>query len=270
MSHDWTLRVGVAMVAVACCLGTAGRAAGQCNEKATHRPIEDLFLSEIVFPQERGETQLEFRPLWQRDPEGRTSAVGLNVEYGLSNAWQIETEWDGLVSTRDPSGATTSGVGDVSIGSKFFLKCIKGSPYHLSVGADVEFPAGTLPEAENGVARMLPAVVFGRDVATMAHLFSSVVVAVPLTHRGDQSWDFVSDSGMFVRVVRGFRATAEVSVSGGPDLRRRVEFVPGCLWHWRDRVEVGAGLLIPVSRDAPHGVLTHVVYEFGGEHDARQ
>ena len=104
-------------------------------------------------------------------------------------------------------------------------------------------------------------------VQTCALPISSLVAAAPLTHRDEQSWDFVSDTGMFVRIVRGFRATAEVSVSGGPDLRREVEFVPGCLWHWRDRVEVGAGALLGISRDAPRGVVKHVVYEFGGDHD---
>jgi len=218
--------------------------------------------------------QLELRPTREHDAHGRTSAAGVNVEYGLSDAWQIQTEWDGLVSTTDLSGTTTSGVGDVSIGSKFTFKCIKGSRYHLSVSADVQFPTGTLPEAgdENRAALVLPAAVFGRDVAATGHVFSSLAVAAPLTHSAgaQPSWEFVSDSGMFVGIVRGFRATAEVSVSGGPDLRRRVQFVPGCLWHWRDRVEVGAAMLIAVSRDAAHGVLTHVVYEFGGEHEARK
>ncbi len=218
--------------------------------------------------------QVELRPTREHDSEGRTSAAGVNVEYGLSDAWQIQTEWDGPVWTRDPSGVVTSGVGDVSVGSKYVFRCIKGSRYHFSVSADVQFPTGTLPEAadENRAARVATGAVFGRDVAAAGHVFSSLVVDAPLSRRAaaQPSWEFVSDTGMFVRLVRGFHATAEVSVSGGPDRRRRVQFVPGCLWHWRDRVEVGAGLLIPVTRDAAHGVLTHVVYEFGGEHDATQ
>jgi hypothetical protein len=217
--------------------------------------------------------QLELRPTHERDSDGRTSAAGVNLEYGLSDAWQIETEWDGPMWSRDPSGVLTSGVGDVSVGSKYVFRCIKGSRYHFSVGADVQFPTATLTDAadEKRAAVVVPAVVFGRDVAVAGHVFSSLAVAAPLTRPGDQpSWEFVSDTGMFVRVVRGFHATAEVSVSGGPDRHRLVQFVPGWLWHWRDRVEVGAGLLVAVSRDAAHGVLTHVVYEFGGEREARQ
>ena len=266
MWHAWPVRVGVAMAAVACCLGSAHPAAAQCRP-GIRRPIQDVFLSEIVFPQERGEVQLELRPTHERDSDGRTSAAGVNVEYGLSDAWQIETEWDGPMWSRDPSGVLTAGVGDVSVGSKYVFRCIKGSRYHFSVGVDVALPTGTISD---GAARVAPSAVFGRDVATGGHLFTSLVVEAPVTHRADQSWAFVSDSGMFVRVVRGFHATAEVSVTGGPDRKRFVQFVPGWLWHWRDRVELGAGLLVAASRDAAHGVLTHVVYEFGGERKARQ
>jgi hypothetical protein len=228
----------------------------------------------VVYPQERGETQLETRPTRQIDSDGRISALGLIAEYGLTDRWQVETEWDGPVWNRPMSGPATSGVGNVSAGSKIAFRCISGSPYHVSIGVDVELPTSTIEDTDGDDAdvRLAPMATLGRDVGGAGHIFTAIVLAAPLTHRGDRTarWTFASDTGMFVRVVRGFRATAELSADGGPQRRTDVLFVPGLLWHWRDRVEIGVAMSIAVSHDAPHGLLTHLVYELGGEHDGKK
>jgi hypothetical protein len=102
-------------------------------------------------------------------------------------------------------------------------------------------------------------------------VFSAIEVDARLNHRrtGIADWTYASDTGMFVRIARGFRVTAELTIEGGPDLTRAVHVLPGLLWHWGDALEVGAGMLTPLTRDGSRGLLAHVVCEFGGKHDVQ-
>ncbi len=248
-------------------------AAAECEKAHTHRPVEDLFASDVVYLQEQGEVQLEVKPARTRAGGVRTSTLEADIEYGPRDWWQIETEWEAREWIRATDGTVTSQVGDIAVGTRFGWRCIGGSPYHLSVGTDVSIPSetiGDVREARRRVA-LAAAVIVARDVARAAHLFTGLEVEAPLNHREADApgWSYTSDTGMFVRIVRGFRLTAEVSVEGGPDQEREVHVLPGVLWHRGDEIEIGVGMLAPVSRETSRGVLAHVVCEFGGRHEAK-
>ena len=242
----------------------------RCEKAHTHRPVEDLFASDVVYLQEEGELQLELKPARRRDASVRTTTLEADVEYGPRDWWQVETEWDARQWTRAADGTVTSHVGDVAIGTRFGRRCIGGSPYHLSVGMDVSIPGDTIGhgrEAMRHVA-LAPALIVARDVARTTHVFTAIELQAPL-NRGKSStpdWSYTSDTGVFVRLLRGFRVTAELSVEGGPDQEREVHFLPGLLWHRGDEIEIGVALLAPIGQDASRGVLAHVVCEIGGRH----
>jgi len=249
-------------------------AAAECEKAHTHRPVEDLFASDVVYLQEQGEVQLEVKPARTRKGGARTSTLEADIEYGPRDWWQIETEWDAREWTRADDGTVTSQVGDIAVGTRFGWRCIGGSPYHLSVGMDVSIPSetiGDLGEARRRVA-VSPGIIAAREVARAAHVFTALEVEAPLNHRGADApgWSYTADGGMFVRILRGFRLTAELSVDGGPDQEREVHVLPGVLWHRGDEIEIGVGMLAPVSRGTSRGVLAHVVCEFGGRHEAKQ
>jgi len=245
----------------------------QCDKRRTHRPVEDLFASDVVYLQERGEVQLEVKPAHTRERGIHTTTLEADVEYGPTDWWQIETEWDAREWTRRPDGTLTAEVGDIGIGSRLGWRCIAGSPYHVSVGMDVSIPSdliGDVGEATRHVG-VAPSLIVARDLWRTAHLFSAIEVDARVNHRRTRiaDWTYASDTGMFVRIARGFRVTAELTIEGGPDLDRAVHFLPGILWHWGDALEVGAGLLTPLTADGSRGLLAHVVCEFGGKHDVK-
>jgi hypothetical protein len=251
----------------------APTAFAQCDKARTHRPVEDLFASDVVYLQEQGEVQVELKPARTRARGRRATTLEADIEYGPRDWWQLETEWDAREWTRSPDGTVTADVGDIGIGTRVGWRCIAGSPYHLSMGMDVSIPGetvGDFSEATRHVA-LAPSLIVARDIARTAHLFSAIQIDARLNHRRTDvaGWTYTSDTGLFVRVARGFRVTAEVSVEGGPGRNRDVHVLPGVLWHWRDDLEIGAAMLTPVSHDASHGLLAHVVTEFGGRHEAR-
>jgi hypothetical protein len=245
----------------------------QCAEGRTHRPVEDLFASDVVYLQERGEVQLEVKPARTRERGVRTTTLEADIEYGPRDWWQIETEWGVREWTHSADGTSTGEVGDIAVGTRFGWRCLRGSPYHLSIGIDVSMPAGMLQDIHEATRHvgLAPSVIVAREVARTAHVFSAFEVDTRLNHReadiGD--WTYTSDTGMFVRIVRGFRLTAELSVEGGPGQERDVHFLPGLLWHRGDLIEIGVGMLTPVSHDASRGVLAHVVCELGGSHEVK-
>jgi len=245
----------------------------QCEVGRTHRPVEDLFASDVVYLQERGEVQLEVKPARTRERGVRTTTLEADIEYGPRDWWQIETEWEVREWTHPPDGTATSEVGDIAVGTRLGWRCLRGSPYHLSVGIDVSMPAGMLQDIREATRHvgLAPSVIVAREVGRTAHVFSALEVDARLNRReaGIGDWTYTSDTGMFVRIVRGFRLTTELSVEGGSGEERDVHFLPGLLWHRGDVVEIGVGVLAPVSHNASRGVLAHVVCEFGGQHDGK-
>jgi len=245
----------------------------QCEKAHTHRVVEDLFASDVVYLQEQGEVQLEVKPARTRRGGVRTSTLETDIEYGARDWWQIETEWGTREWTRAAGGTVTSQVGDIGVGTRFGWRCVGGSPYHLSVGMDVSIPSATIGNAQDAKRHLAlaPTVIIGRDVARGAHVFTALQVEAPLNQRQADApdWSYTSDTGMFVRIVRGFRITAELSFEGGPDQEREVHVLPGVLWHRGHDLEIGVAMLAPVSHGTSRGVLAHVACEFGGRHDAK-
>jgi hypothetical protein len=243
-----TARLIASLVVVAVLLCSASVLYAQCNASGMHRPIEDLFASEVVYPQERGETQIEVKRAIDTGEGEQTPPVVLMTEYGLSNAWQVGAGWDR--STRN-----------VRLGSKLAFRCLHGAPYRLSIGADSEF------EGTAGV-HIEPNVILARDFSGRTYLFTSWSVDAPLTRHTEATnqWTFSGDIGMAVRVIRGVRLSTELPFSRRPSEPVELQVIPGLLWRWRDRVELGAGALMRASRNANRGGLMHVVWEVGGEH----
>jgi len=64
------------------------------------RPIEELFKSDVVYPEEQGEFEMELVSLYQNQHGGlREWILPLSMEYGLTDSWQIEAEWNALCNT---------------------------------------------------------------------------------------------------------------------------------------------------------------------------
>lgn len=221
---------------------------GQCGATGMHRPIEDLFASDVVYPQERGEAQIEVKRAAETDPDEHKPPFVLTTEYGLTNSWQLGAQWDRTRRT-------------VRVGSKVAFRCLHGLPYRLAIGAESEFE-GT------GRVQIEPNVILARDFANRAHVFTSWSAAARVARGSEpgERWAFAADSGIAVRVAPGIRFTTELPFNGGPNVPVAVQIIPGVLWHWDDRIEVGAGALLRATRDADHGVLMHIVCEVGGEH----
>lgn len=265
--------LGAAALAMLVAPALAHAESAECGARRAHRPVQDLFASDVVYLQERGETQLEVKPSRLASDEGRTTTLTAVAERGLTDWWQLEVDWDAREWTRSPEGERSSQRGDLVVGSRLGWRCIGGSPYHLSVSADLELPAeadaaGSDTGGHSGrPLRFAPSLILARDVGGTTQIFTGLSMSTPINQRETQpERTYASDTGFFVRLVHGFRVTSELAVERGAERGTEVQWIPGVLWHRRDTLEVGVGLLTAVTRDAPHGVAGHFVFEFGGDH----
>ncbi len=57
-------------------------------------PIEELFKTELVFPQEQGALQVATLPTYRDGPEGSAFVLPVGLEYGITDSLQIEAEYE--------------------------------------------------------------------------------------------------------------------------------------------------------------------------------
>jgi hypothetical protein len=134
-------------------------------EAGAEQPLNELFQSEAVYPQEAGEIQLTLRPLFQRGEEGdKTYQHILGLEYGITDEWQLELGFASFVDHDPTDGASTSGIGDLELGTKYSFMRIRESNVHAAVAFEVTVPTGD-PDRELGEGFMEyePSLIVAKD-----------------------------------------------------------------------------------------------------------
>lgn len=105
-------------------------------------PLKEIFQSTLVYPQEQGELQLIFSPKYDDGDEFQQWKFPVSVEYGLTNALQIELEWSALIYNAPNNEDSSSGIGDLSIGAQYSWMNIAALPLHAALNLDFGIPTG--------------------------------------------------------------------------------------------------------------------------------
>lgn len=103
------------------------------------QPIQELFLTEAVYPQDEGEIQLTLLPAYRNSPSRERGEIPITVEFGLTDSWQIEAGWTMLQFATEP---TTAGIGNFELGTLYSFMDIGGTLTHAAVGFEIEAPLG--------------------------------------------------------------------------------------------------------------------------------
>ncbi len=114
-------------------------AAARAQEDEDRQPLQDLFFTQVVYPQQRGEVQLTLGALVDRTRAEYAALVPFSIEYGLTNSWQIEAGWDGYTQFHSAPFKQLH-TARFSVGTKYSLMNIGGSHVHAAFGIDAEFP----------------------------------------------------------------------------------------------------------------------------------
>ena len=65
------------------------------SAKIVPQPIQEMFQSNLVYPQEKDEIQFTLFPSFNKNQSGQKARTLFEVEYGITDAFQVIFEWDG-------------------------------------------------------------------------------------------------------------------------------------------------------------------------------
>jgi hypothetical protein len=241
-------------------------------QEAPPQPLQELFLTEVVYPQEKGEVQLMLGARIDRARADQSALVPFTIEYGLTDRWQIEAGWDGY--SRDhatPLQGLTSA--RLSVGTKYSLMNIADTGVHAAFGTEVEFPragAFAADEGEQGV-EIEPFIALAVDLPAHLTAFGSAGAsfepgeAVDLIESGSRPDDRGTISAGMLWVWHWATLAAEYT-NRSDGLPWRLDGValltPSVVVHPHGKWELGVGLPIALRGHHQAGIAVNVVKEF--------
>lgn len=251
------------------------------DENEYEQPLEEVFQTELVYPQDRGEVQLTFGP--RKFSGGEESAeIPIAAEYGITDRLQVEIEYAAFTSIRLDTNGNARGPGDLEIGTKYSFMNIRGSNVHAAVGCNIELPTGDVSQGlSEGLVEVEPFACFAKDFPSLHRMQLFGQVGVDLVNRTKTAPDndtedsdeapldpheFFLNVGTFVPIGK-FRGTMELNWTTNQwnnlGNESAVYVTPGIVWVPKSGLEFGIGLPVGVSHDADHlRVIGLLIYEF--------
>ena len=224
-----------------------GDSDGDSDSEQWEQALEEVFQSDLVFPQERGEIQITLGASGFEREEGDRLQVPLTLEYGITDRFQVELEWDGYLRDRFDDEPSADGYGDAEIGIAYSWMAIHGSGWHAAAGFELPVELGDAPledddeEEEEGEEEVAPFFVLARDLPGRPGSQISLNGGVEIGG-GETEW-FGNLVG-FVP-VRSWVLTAEINWT-----EEESYFTPGVVWHPGGEWELGAGFPIGLDGEA--------------------
>ena len=258
----------IAPVLVALVAGSLGAPSSvRAQETAPPSPPEEVFQTELVYPQEQGEVQLTLSPHLSGAASQRTGQVPLTLEYGLTDAWQIELEWGGY--TYGPS----HGVGDLEIGAKYSFMNLWGNHTHAAVGLEVELP---VDRADEEGAELEPFVILARDLPRLSGLqvFLHAAMGFELGPEEETPDALEADEAAWTLNTGAFLPLKPVTLTAELNWKRtgtvdRAYVTPGLVRSLPGGWEIGIGIPVGITPGADAfrvvGLLTYEFAFFGDD-----
>ena len=136
----------------------------EADENVIPQPIQEMFQSKLVYPQEEDEIQLTLLPSFRKSDNTKNVRTLFEVEYGITDAFQVIFEWDGLLYKNPNRGPSISGPGNIEIGAQYSWMGLDDGHTHFAFGNLIELPVGPVDNGlTEGFLEVQPFVVLARD-----------------------------------------------------------------------------------------------------------
>lgn len=272
--------LGVLAVMVISFLPTPARADADDADGSTNRvkrPIEGLFKTDLIYPQEKGELEVELASVYQNHTGGDTWTIPISLEYGLSDCWQVEAEWDSLVQRYPRNHSVVRGVGDLEVGSQYSFMNIGDSSFHIAPRFSIQVPVGDVNKGlSEGFIEYKPAVILARDFPELHHtqffteIGASFVQRVKTPADGNEAVPAAHElnwGGGFFILFPHAAPTLELNWANNQwnhhGTENEIYLTPGYLWRARRNMEIGLGIPIGLNNGSDRfEVIAHLVWEF--------
>jgi len=191
-----------------------------CAQVMDERPLQEVFRTELVYTQDRGEFQTTAGFSAQSN-QGTLLLWPLQAEYGLTNSRQVQFEsggWQHRIQLGEP---TVAGVGDLSLGTKYSFMNIYGPPFHGAVSLNIGVPSGSVNHGlGEGLLSYEPNVHLARDFIEHRNLQVFTQIGISFVQRIQHHRNPADDAPS----AHEFQWSADSSCHSGMSLSHRNSF----------------------------------------------
>jgi hypothetical protein len=220
------------------------------------RPLQEVFRTDLVYSQDKGEFQFTTGSSFAWNHGARFFQTPTQAEYGLTDSWQLQVEWDGWQRKSQSGLPSTNGSGDLAVGTKYAFMNIRGSQFHAAVAIDLLIPLGNVDQdLGEGLLIIQPSFILARDFPGFhrAQIFTQSGVA--FVHRVKHHADPLDDQPAAHRLILNagaifplhhFILTSELSWQtdrwNHSGVNNELYLTPGAVWKLPARWECAAGI----------------------------
>jgi len=220
---------------------------------------------------------VEVASLYQNHAGGDTWTIPLSLEYGLTDDWQVEAEWDAWMQRFPANHSAVRGIGDLELGTQYSFMSLGGSTFHIAPRFSLGVPAGSVnKDLSEGFLEYEPAIILAKDFPELhrtqvfTELGAGFVQRINRPRDSDDAEPSAHElnwgAGFFVLFRHG-AATFEFNGSNNTWNHRGTDtelyLTPGCLWRVTRSVELGLGMPVGLNQGSDRfEVVAHVVWEF--------
>lgn len=211
------------------------------EEKGYTQPLQELFQTESVYPQEKGEVQLTLVLNYNKTRPDASYLFPFSLEYGITDSWQIEAEFHSMKMN------SPLRFHQIEVGTKYSFMNIGSAQFHSAVGLDVGIPVGEngLDEEESEL-EFEPYLVLAKDFPKLGdmQLFTEIRLGV---EKSFEDVEFNWNVGLFIPLPL-VCLTGELNYISGEE--KELYFTPGLVWDLPGTWEIGIGCPIGLNDDA--------------------
>ena len=223
-------------------------------------PIE-LPVTESIVMTDRDELYVSPTIQFFRLPGEKRLMIPAELAYGFTDRLQLVTEVPYALVNPD-AGHVTSGIGDVSVATRYSVVDYRERPFGLDVGVGLQLPTGDR-RRDLGAGRVAVEPSFTAS-AWLGHINAQANAGwVHALRNAGHSWD---DEGEYnVALVYPIYRWFVVMEGDGETDRDGTKYylTPGLVWKTTDRLELRVAVPSPVTRAAgDYGLIAGFTFEF--------
>jgi hypothetical protein len=243
----------------------AGPESTEPGARGSERPVEELFLTDTIYTQSKGEIQLGLLSGYQKWRDLEVLQLEASLEIGVTDAWQVDLEWTGYQLRRSEDSASEGGIGDVEIGTQYSFMNLGGGSFSIAPRLAIEFPLGDVDTGlSEGVIVYQPSVIVAHDLAAPrpAQLFAQLGLSIVQRVRtaadpeaeDSESNQIIANAGFFDQLTRRWIVTLELNWTtsrfGNFGEESSFYVTPGSLFNLTPGLQAGIGAPIGINSGA--------------------
>lgn len=235
-----------------------------------YQPLQDVFQTELVYPQEKSEVQLSFTPAFEKNDHFKLLSLPLSLEYGLTDRWQVGLGWTAFQQRFPVLGRSVSGIGNLELSTQYSFMNIDNTNLHAAIGFEVGVP---LANEDKGFGEsdweFEPYISLAHDFPSLNHsqLFAQAGIGFEQINPDEESEgnELLFRGGFFIPVNKVI-FTSELSWCGNKwdkGDESQFYFTPGFIVDLPGSWETGLGIPIGLNNESnSFMILAILTFEF--------